>query len=191
MRKIILASTSPRRKELLEKLRIDFDVDGSNYQEDMNLQMPPLELAKFLSLGKAKEVAGRHKDSVVIGADTFIVFNEKLLGKPDSMGKAKEMLREISGKVLSVITGYTIIDTADNKTISEAVETRAFIKELSDDEIDNYTATGEPIDKAGAFAIQGVGSIFVEKIEGDYFNVMGLPLFALAENLKKFGINVL
>jgi septum formation protein len=136
-------------------------------------------------------VAGRHGDSVIIGADTFVVLGEKLLGKPGSADKAREMLEEISGKTLSVITGFTIIDTADDKMVSEAVETMVFIKELSDQEIENYVATGEPIDKAGAFAIQGLGSVIVSRIEGDYFNVMGLPLFVVSENLKKFGINIL
>lgn len=191
MQKIILASTSPRRKELFEKLNLDFEVEASSYQEDMNLIKPPLELAKLLSLGKAKDVSAKHKEGIIIGADTFIAMDDELLGKPVTADKAKEMLRKISGKVLSVITGFSIIDITQNKIISDAVETKVFIKNLSGEEIENYVRTGEPLDKAGAFAIQGIGAIIVKKIEGDYFNVMGLPLSALAKRLTEFGVNVL
>jgi len=191
MQKIILASTSPRRKELLEKLGLPFEIIPSDYEEDMNLDMHPLELAKFLSLGKAQAVAGKNVSSLVIGADTFVALGEKLLGKPKNIEEAKNMLREISGQMVSVITGFTLIDSDTGQTVSEVVETKIYIKKLSDEEIDNYIKTGEPLDKAGAFAIQGVGAVFIEKIEGDFLATVGLPLFALANRLKEFGIKVL
>jgi septum formation protein len=175
-KKIILASGSPRRKELLEKAGLVFDIVISDYEENMSLPLSPSELAKYLSRGKAEAVAQRVENAVIISADTFISHKGKIIGKPHVPEKAKEMLRNFSGKTHSVITGFTIHDTADKKTISRAVETKVFFRELTDEEIDGYVATGEPLDKAGAYAIQGGASGFIEKIEGDYDNVVGLPV---------------
>ena len=191
MKKIIFASTSPRRKELLQKFNLHFKAVTSDYEEDMNSKLKPLELAKYLSRGKAKAVAKQYKKHVIIAADTFIALKDELLGKPHTVPQAKKMLAKISGKPLLVITGFTIIDTANNKTMSKAVETKVYIKKLSNREINSYVKSKEPLDKAGAFAIQGLGAVIVRKIEGDYFNVMGLPLNALSEALKKFGIHIL
>lgn len=182
---------SPRRKELLQKLNIPFTVVVSDYDEDMGINLEPLKLAKFLSKGKAEAVAKRYKKHIIIAADTFVVFRNELFGKPNTKLKAKKMLYKISGKQLSVITGFTIIDTGANKTISKAVETKVYLKKLSDKEIDNYIKSGEPLDKAGAFAIQGLGAVIVKKIEGDYSNIIGLPLHELSKSLQKFGIDIL
>jgi len=190
MNKIILASSSPRRKDLLLQIGLKFEVDPSDYKEDMGLKMSPKELAEYLSLGKAKDVAQRHKDSIIIAADTFCVFNGELLGKPKTKEEAVGMLQKLSGNVHSVITGFTIIDTKTNKQISKSVETKVYFKKLSSNEINNYVASGEPLDKAGAYAVQNRGGLFVEKIEGDYFNIVGLPIMPLAEELKNFGIDV-
>jgi septum formation protein len=170
---------------------LKFETVASDYEEDMTLDLEPLELAKLLSRGKAEAVAKDYKDSIVIGADTFVVLNNELLGKPHDADTATKMLEKISNQAVSLITGYTIIDTANNKNISETVETKIYIKELSDQEIKGYVATKEPLDKAGAFAIQGIGAIFIKKIEGDFFGAMGLPLFDLSKALKKFGISIL
>ncbi len=191
MKTIILASASPRRKELLEKIGLKFEVEPSNYEENMRSELEPHELAKKVSLEKAKAVASKHKNAIVIAADTFIVFQGRMLGKPKTEVEAKEMLKTINGKSHSVITGFTIIDTEKNKALSRAVETKVYIRELTLKEIDAYVKSKEPLDKAGAYAIQGLGSVIVEKIEGDYFNVIGLPLSALTESLKEFGINIL
>src|SRR3989304_6108226 len=191
MKAIILASASPRRKELLEQIGLSFMVEPSNYQESMSLELEPHELAKSLSLEKARLVARNHRNALVIAADTFIVFEGKILGKPRTETKAKEMLRTMSGKPHSVITGFTIIDTDSNKTVSRSVETRVHLRKLGSDEIDAYVRSKEPLDKAGAYAIQGLGSVIVERIEGDYSNVIGLPLSALTESLKEFGVHVL
>lgn len=191
MKPIILASTSPRRKELLEKLGLQFQVVSSNYEEDMNSKLKPLELAKRLSAGKAGAVVAQFPQHIIIAADTFIAFSNELLGKPHTATDVTKMLKKISGKPISVITGFTIIDTSKNKKISKSVETKVYIKNLSDKEIAAYVKTKEPMDKAGAFAIQGIGAVIVKKIDGDFFNVMGLPLFDLSESLKKFGIHVL
>lgn len=191
MKPIILASTSPRRKEILAKTRLKFKVVESDYKENMGLKLKPLELAKFLSRGKAEAVVSKFKNHIIIGADTFVALGDKLLGKPQTIGMAKKMLKQISGKTVSIITGYTIIDTGSGKTISKASKTKIYIKKLSNTEINNYVKTGEPLDKAGAFAIQGIGAVIIKKIEGDFFNAMGLPLFDLAKELKKFGIKIL
>ena len=188
---IILASASPRRKELLRLTRLKFRVDASAYEENLHLKLKPHKLARFLSKEKARRVAGKYKDAIIIAADTFIVFKNRFLGKPRSAAEAKKMLRALSGKAHSVITGFTIIDTGSNKTISRSVETKVYLKKLTAKEIDAYVGTKEPLDKAGAYAIQGLGSVIVRKIEGDYFNVIGLPLGSLVEGLKKFGISVL
>ena len=191
MKAIILASASPRRKELLEQIGLSFMVEPSNYQESMSLELEPHELAKSLSLEKARLVARNHRNALVIAADTFIVFEGKILGKPRTETQAKAMLETINGKPHSAITGFTIIDTDSNKTVSRAVETRVHLRKLSSNEIDAYVTSKEPLDKAGAYAIQGLGSAIVERIEGDYSNVIGLPLSALTESLKEFGVHVL
>src|SRR3989304_4052861 len=188
---IILASASPRRKELLERIGLKFEVEPSNYEEGISSELGPHELAKSLSLEKAKLVAQNHKNTLVIAADTFIVFESRILGKPRTETEAKEMLKTMNGKPHSVITGFTIIDTDSNKALSRSVETKVHLRQLSSNEIDAYVRSKEPLDKAGAYAIQGLGAVIVEKIEGDFFNVIGLPLSALTESLKEFGVNIL
>jgi len=191
MKKIILASQSPGRKALLMQIGLEFEVDASNYEEDMTLDLEPSKLAEHLSLGKAKEVAQRHKDAIIIAADTFCVLGKEILGKPHTKENAKIMLQKLSGKTHSVITGFTIIDTETGKQSSKSIESKVFFANLSKKDIDDYISLGEPLTKAGAYAMQHRGGLFVEKIEGDYFNIVGLPMLPLFEELKKFGINVL
>jgi len=191
MKRIILASASPRRKELLEKIGLKFEVDASNCVEEVDPALEPDELTRRISLTKAKSVAPRYKDALIIAADTIGVIGKKLLGKPHTADEARKMLAQISGKSHEVITGFTVLDTASNKVFSGTVNTKVYIKKLTGQEIAAYVRTGEPMDKAGAYGIQGLGAVIVEKIEGDYYNVVGLPLSALAEVLKEFGINVL
>lgn len=191
MKKIVLASASPRRKELLEGTGLKFEVDASDYEEDMSVRMEPHKLARFLSREKAKAIAERHKNALIIAADTFIVFKGRLLGKPHTGKEATKMLEMLSSKSHSVITGYTVLDTGTKKVVTGSEETKVYFKRLSEKEIRNYVRTKEPLDKAGAYAIQGLGAVIVERIEGDFFNVVGLPLSALVESLKKFGVQVL
>ena len=185
-RKVILASTSPRRIELLKKIVPEFEVVGSDYEEDMTLPMPPAELVKYLSKGKAESVAKNYDDAIVIGGDTFIAFEDKVLGKPYTKERAKEMLTMLSGKTHSVFSGFTIIDTKDGKIISRAVESKITFKNLTEKEIDDYVATGEPLLRAAGYAIQSIGEKFTEKIEGDYDAIVGLPTKEVGEELKKF-----
>src|SRR4030043_772048 len=191
MKRIILASASPRRKELLDKIGLKLEGEPSSYAEDMRSGLSPDELARAISLEKAKVVASKHKNAIVIAADTFIVFRGKIMGKPSTEAEAREMLTTLKGKSHSVITGFTILDTDEKKVLSRSVETIIHVKNLTSEEIDAYVKSKEPLDKAGAYAIQGLGSVIVERIEGDYFNVMGLPLSALAESLTEFGIHIL
>lgn len=191
MKKIILASTSPRRKEILEKTRLLFSIEGSDYEEDMSLPLTPHELVKFLSLEKAKSVAKNHADALIIAADTIVAFEGKVLGKPHTREAAKEMLLMLNGKRNSIITGVAIIDTTTSKIESFSDEVDIYLKQLTESEIDNYIKSGEPLDKAGAYAIQGLGSVFIKKIDGDFFSAMGLPIEKIAEVIKGFGVYIL
>ena len=191
MKKIILASASPRRKELLEQIGLEFEVDPSNCEEEMLSDMQPHELARSLSLQKASQVAGNHPNAIIIAADTFIVFGDKLMGKAHTEAEASQMLTALNGNSHSVITGFTILDTAKNNTVSSSVETKVHFRKMAPEEIESYITSGEPLGKAGAYAIQGLGSVIVKEIEGDYSNVVGLPLTALAEALRQFGVNIL
>jgi septum formation protein len=190
-RHIILASASPRRKDLLTQIGLQFTVVPSEYEEDMTLQLSPRRLACLLSSKKAEDVAARHRRALVIAADTFICCKGRLLGKPSTPQEAKKMLHSLSNRSHQVITGFTIIDAESGAEVSKSVTTRVFLKKLTARDIDAYVASGEPMDKAGAYAIQGLGAVLIKKIEGDYFNVIGLPLNALASALKRFGINTL
>ncbi|MBL7031798.1 MAG: septum formation inhibitor Maf [Nitrospira sp.] len=191
MKKIILASASPRRKEILGTTGLKFDICVSDYEEDLSMKKEPRSLARFLSRKKAEEVAHKYKNAIIIAADTFIVFKDKLLGKPHTAKEATRMLTMLSGKAHSVITGFTVLDTGSNKLVSRSIETKVYFKKMTQKEINAYVSTKEPLDKAGAYAIQGLGAALIEKIEGDFLNVVGLPLSALAKTLKGFGINVL
>jgi septum formation protein len=191
MKKIILASTSPRRKELLEKIRLKFDIVDSNYIEDLTLNKKPVDLVKYLSLGKAMAVVEKYLDSIIISADTIVVYKNKVLGKPKTKKQAREFLSLLSGKTHSVITAFSIIDSKTSKKITKAISTKITMKKLIGKEIDWYIKSGEPMDKAGAYAIQGLGSMFIKKISGDYFATVGMPIFDIARELKKFGIDVL
>ncbi len=188
MRKIILASTSPRRKELLAKTGLSFEAVASNYEEDMTLPMPPDELVKFLSKGKAESVAQYYEDAIIISGDTFISFNGLVLGKPHTRERAKEMLRILSGNEHTVLSGYTVIDTKSKKIISEVAEAKIKFKDLSDKEIDEYVETGEPLTRAGAYAIQTIKETFVINMSGDYDGIIGLPVSALMKTLESFEV---
>ena len=191
MKPIILASSSPRRKEILSKLRLPFTVAVSDYEEDMTLPMPPAELAQYLSAGKARAVAKSHPDAIIIAADTFIIYGNHVLGKPKTEERAREMLRMLSGQENDILTGVTILDSSDNHHYSFSEITKVFMKVISEDTITAYIKTGEPLDKAGAYALQELGAILIDRIEGDFFNAMGLPLARLALELQKFGIRTL
>ena len=190
-RKIILASTSQRRKEILAKTGLSFSIQTSGYQENMGMRMPPEKLVKYLSREKAEAVAVNNPNAIIIAADTLVVFGNKKLGKPKNKKEAKEMLAMLQGKQNKIISGVTIIDTKNGKIASFHQTTKVFMKKMSDAQIENYVKTGEPMDKAGAYALQDTGAIFIKKIEGDFFNAMGLPLSLLVEKLKIFNVEII
>jgi septum formation protein len=191
MKPIVLASASPRRKEILARTGLPFRVDATDSDEEMDPALSPRALARSLSYRKAASVASRHKNALIIAADTFIVFRGRIFGKPHTAAEAGRMLKTLNGKKHSVITGFTIMDTATKKRLTRSIETKVYFRKMAPGEIDAYVRSREPLDKAGAYAIQGLGAALIRKIEGDYDNVVGLPVSSLVEELKKFGIHVL
>lgn len=176
---IILASQSPRRQELLKLITNDFEIKVSNVDETLPSGISPKDAVLYLSKIKAEPF--KNDRDIIIGADTVVALDGKILGKPKNDENAREMLKFLSGKAHSVFTGVTLIK--GDITRSFAVETKVKFFDLTDEEIDEYIKTGEPVDKAGAYGIQGYGSLLVEKIDGDYFNVVGLPVSKLAREL--------
>ncbi len=175
----------------MEQIGLTFEQVGSDYEEDMTLDMPPGELVKFLSKGKADSVAKDYDDALVIAADTIVEFKGEIFGKPHTPEKSFEMLSRFNGTTHSIITGMTIIDTASGRVESRAITTEVDFRVLTSDEIQAYVNMGEPLDKAGAYGIQGLGAVLIKEIRGDYNNIVGLPLTPLVEMLKDFGVDVL
>src|SRR4051812_45560203 len=155
MRNIILASGSPRRAEILRMSGILFVIDPGDYEEDMTEQIPPEDLAKKLALGKALSAASKHPDALIIGADTFIVYDKEILGKPHTPEKAREILEKLSAATHRVLTGYAIVDTKDGAQVTGVSESIVTFRAVSQAEIESYVGTGEPLELAGAYAIQG------------------------------------
>ncbi len=189
MKKVVLASTSPRRVELLKKIIQAFEVVKPDFEEDLSLKLSPFELAEFLAMGKAESVAKKFKDAIVIAADTLISFEGIVLGKPKDEKDAFKMLSVLSGRTHSVFTGFAVIDVRAGNKFSKAFEAKVSFKVLAENDILDYIASGEPLDKAGAYAIQGLGGKFVEKFEGDFDTIVGLPVVELERVLSVFGVN--
>ena len=185
--RIILASASPRRMELLASAGIDFEVFAGNAPEDIMPGEGPLDHVLRLARDKALEVAARCEGRFFIGADTIVLCDGEIMGKPEDAADAERMLRKLSGVSHAVITGFALYDRARDELLSDAATTRVYFKQLRDEEIRDYIATGCPFDKAGAYAIQGGAAHMVERIEGSYTNVVGLPLCEVVEALRKIG----
>ena len=183
--KIILASKSPRRKYLLEQAGLSFEVIPSHIDESMVDLDVPESLVRTLADQKAKDVAGSYPESWVIGAETVVLIDGKILGKPVTKDEARQMIKQLSGQTHQVFTGYVICCMAREKYISDLVKTDVKFKELSDDEVEWYIQTDEPFDKAGAYAIQGLGTFLVKSITGSYTNVVGLPVCEVVAYLIK------
>ena len=172
----ILASSSPRRKEILEQIRFEFSVSPSKINEDFNIDLPPEAFTEHWAREKAKEVAKNHPQSLVIGADTVVVLDGKILGKPKDNESSKKMLLSLSGKTHEVITGVSLINIDSKLDVTFNERTYVSIKTLTDRDICKYIELYNPHDKAGSYGIQDGFSIHVEKIKGCYYNVMGLPV---------------
>lgn len=196
MKKYILASASPRRKELLTIMGLDFEVMPSDADESTVSPdgVPVNVYVQELALLKAGDIAkktGRDKSKIIISADTVVYAGGKICGKPKDEEDAKKMLSDLSAKAHSVFTGVCVMRPSDGFSVCSAVETKVYFKPLSKERIESYVKTGEPMDKAGAYGIQGKGAMLVDKIDGDYFNVVGLPIARLSEILlKEFDIDV-
>ena len=186
--RLILASKSPRRKELLEQAGLIVTVVPSRVDEDGIKFTAPENLVKTLAEAKARDVAGAYPESWVIGADTIVLIDGEILGKPDSTETARQMIQQLNGQTHEVFTGYAIFCEAMKTCISGVEKTDVHFKNLSQQEIEWYIQTDEPYDKAGAYAIQGLGSFLVKRICGSYTNVVGLPVCEVLEHLLKRGI---
>ena len=189
MTEFVLASASPRRKELLEKMGLQFSIvvseaDESTVSRDIPVNLYVQELALLKASATAKMLL-RNKKALIIAADTIVTLDGEILGKPDGEDGAKNMLSSLSGRTHEVYTGYCIMRISDGKTVCNSVKTEVKFKTLTEQKIRSYIESGEPMDKAGAYGIQGLGSMLIEKINGDYFNVVGLPVSALADTLEE------
>ena len=205
MKRIVLASASPRRKELLEQIGIEFEIAVSKGEEKYNSTVPE-EIVKELALGKAENVAAdlvdarrdfvnarrdlvdAWRDLVIIGADTIVVQDGEILGKPEDEEHAFRMLQSLRGREHQVYTGVALLEYTEDGTkrvVSHAEETKVFVHAMEDEEIRRYISTGEPMDKAGAYGIQGRFAAYIDRIEGDYYNVVGLPVAYLYQQLKQ------
>ena len=173
---LILASGSPRRRELLDLMGLTYTVETPDVDESFSGR--PSETVMEISRRKAAAVAARHSDSIIIAADT-LVFADGALGKPHTPERAKEMLRSLAGNWHHVYTGITVINTRSGRVLRNVDKTRVHLVPMTEQEIDAYVATGEPLDKAGAYGIQGMGGMFVDRIDGSYSNVVGLPMSML------------
>lgn len=180
MGRIVLASGSPRRKEILSKFNINFDIEISDIEEKVGKFEEPAVVSMALAFEKAKDVMERtDEDAIIISADTIVVVDNEILGKPKSREDGKNMMMKLSGSSHEVITGFSIVSRRNNKKIVDYEVTKVKFRDMDEALINRYLDTLEYKDKAGGYGIQGIGSILIEKIDGCYFNVMGLPIHRL------------
>ena len=188
--KLVLASTSPRRIGLLKQLGIDFEVlDPGDVENSFSLD--PETHVREHALSKAEAVASRHPDRLIVAADTIVVLDRKIVEKPHNVEEAGEMLRSLSGRTHRVVSAIALVRKKLSYLDVRTEETVVSMKRLSSGEIDAYVATGEPMDKAGAYAAQGLGAMIIERVDGCFYNVVGLPMSLLFDMLKEAGVNIL
>ena len=189
--KVILASASPRRKEILQNTKLNFDIQKSDIEEVILENESPEEMVVRLAYEKAYDVAQKNKDKLVIGADTIVALDNEVLGKPKDKEEAYQMIKKLSNKTHKVITGISLINISHGMVVNDYVVSLVTFKDLSEDSIKDYINTNESLDKAGAYGIQGYGALLVDNIQGDYFNIVGLPISKLSDLLKDhFDINL-
>lgn len=189
--KIILASASPRRKEILQNTKLKFDIQKSHIKEVILENESPESMVVRLAYEKAFDVAEKNRDKLIIGADTIVVLGDEILGKPKDEEDAFDMIQKLSNKTHRVITGISLVNLNQGKVINDYVVSYVTFKDLSEDSIKDYINTKESLDKAGAYGIQGYGALLVDNIQGDYFNIVGLPISRLSDLLKgHFDINL-
>jgi len=191
MSKIVLISNSPRRKELLETIGVSFRVGQNSYEENIDINLPPEEFVIQSALEKIKHSSIGKEGEILLTADTIVYFNERIIGKPQNMEEAFSFIKDMAGNYHEVYTGLALKDVSKQKYVTGFSKTRVHFVELSDAEIKSYLSAISPLDKAGAYAIQGKGGLIVSKVEGCFYNVMGLPLEKLGSLLKELGVNLL
>ena len=184
MKNIVLASQSPRRRELLTRLGYPYTTDSADIDETLDLSLGIQNAVEALALRKAQAVEKKHTDSIIITADTVVVLNDKIYGKAKDAQDAFEMLKELSGHTHQVMTSMCLMYQDKNITLTSITDVEFY--ELKDQDIQNYIETGEAYDKAGAYGIQDLGSLFIKKIDGDYYTVMGLPVALLKRKMEAF-----
>lgn len=188
---IILASASPRRKEILQNTNVKFKIMSSSIEELTLDSESPSQMVMRLAFEKGMDIALRQKSELVISADTIVVLDGIILGKPKDDIEARKMITSLSGRTHQVITGISLINLDNNKKVIDYVVSNVKFKNLSEQDINDYISTKESLDKAGAYGIQGYGALLVDEIYGDYFNIVGLPISRLSDLLKKhFNINL-
>ncbi len=188
---IILASQSPRRRDLLSQLGVRFAVHPADIPEELQVGESPEQFVRRLAVEKAAHIAARFQDSIVIGADTIVVLADsppRVLGKPMDPEDARAMLQSLQGREHFVFTGFAVLSADRRIDVSQVVKTKVVFKPLSADLIAAYVATGEPMDKAGSYGVQGIGGAFVQRVEGSFTNVVGLPLAELHDVLLSIGV---
>jgi len=185
---LILASKSPRRRYLLEQAGLRFAIEPSTVDEDKIALSEPEKYVRVLAEAKAAEISKKYPEGWIIGADTIVLIDNAILGKPGSRSEARIMLKRLNGQTHHVLTGYSIQCRAKNRFFSDVVKTAVLFKQLTDEEIEWYIHTKEPFDKAGAYAIQGLGTFLVKQINGSYTNVVGLPVCEVIEHLISEGV---
>ena len=190
-RPLVLASSSPRRQELLSRLGIEFTVDPSAAPEVVAPELPIDVVVSRLAFAKTRDVASQHRGALILAADTLVALDGAVFGKPVDAADARRMLGAISGRSHRVVSGIVALDASSMRHESRIVQTGVHFRALAEAEIEAYVQTGEPLDKAGAYGLQGLGAVFVERVDGDPYNVIGLPLVALNELLQGFGACIL
>lgn len=192
MRTIVLASTSPFRRELLERLGLPYEAASPRFEERLDQEADPAELATSMALGKAMSLADDFPDALIIGSDQVLVTGGEIIGKPGTVGRAKEQLRRMSGASHTFHTGLAVVDTASGETRASTVPFTVTLRELTDDEIENYIRLDDPLGCVGSFKIEGLGIALMERLEGDDFTALiGLPLIELVSMLRNLGVNPL
>lgn len=189
--KLVLASASPRREEILKNLNLKFTIVPAKIDESEFTSSDPIEMVENLSVKKAEAVASLVEDALVIAADTIVVLGDEILGKPGSQPAARQMLKQLSNQEHYVMTGVSVLNSQTGEIETAHEITKVKMMELSQQEIEEYVSTGEPMDKAGAYAIQGLGALFIEEIIGSHYSVVGLPVNQLFKILRKFNYGIL
>lgn len=190
MTNLVLASQSPRREEILKQIGLNFTIVPSKVNEAEFKHLSPIKMVKRLALKKAEEVAKLVEDALIIGADTVVYADKKIIGKPKTKLEAQEILSDLQGKKHDVISGIALLNSKTNEYLLSYDLTTVYFRQITEEEISAYLKTKEGMDKAGAYGIQGLGAVFIEKIEGSYYTVMGLPVHKLYLILKEFACQV-